>query len=112
MDTIVTNIRLANGFLCFMPKDDSTQKIYLTSKYVCKYISEEWLIDGKSMREYGKFYGVHKNTIEKIMEKNGYNLPLYTLSIICFNKGISLSDFFKLVENKYGDKLNDSFILE
>lgn len=112
MVTIVTIIRLAYGFLCFMPKDKSTHKIYLTSKYVCKYISEEWLIDGKSMREYGKLYGVHKNTIEKIIEKNGYNLPLYTLSIICFNRGISLSDFFRLVENKYGDKLNDSFILK
>ncbi|TNJ46085.1 hypothetical protein KFZ70_09105 [Tamlana fucoidanivorans] len=95
-----------------MPSNKNNQKIYLTSKYVCKYISEEWLIDGKSTREYGKIYGVHKNTIEKIMEKDGYNLPLYTLSIICFNKGVKLSDFFKLVENKYGGKLNDSFILK
>ncbi|SFB92505.1 hypothetical protein SAMN04489722_101277 [Algibacter lectus] len=96
-----------------MPRSKNSQKIYLASKYVCKYISEEWLIDGKSTREYGKLYGVHKNTIEKIMEKDGYNLPLYTLSIICFNKNVSLSDFFKLVEKKYGNnKLDDSFILK
>lgn len=87
-----------------------SKKIYLTNKYVCKYISEEWLIDGKSMREYGRLYGVNYHIIEKIMEEDGYNIPLYTLSIICFNKGISLSEFFKLVENKYGNKLNDSFI--
>jgi len=96
-----------------MPSSKKHQKIYLASKYVCKYISEEWLTDGKSTREYGKLYGIHKNTVEKIMEKDGYNIPLYTLSIICFNKGISLSDFFKLVEKKYGDnKLDDSFILK
>lgn len=95
-----------------MPSDKNTRKIYLTSKYVCKYISEEWLVDGKSMREYSKLYGVHKNTIEKIMEKDGYNIPLYTLTTICFNKGMKLSLFFKLVENKYGEKLNDSFILK
>lgn len=95
-----------------MPKDRNSQKIYLASKYVCKYISEEWLIYGKSTREYGRLYGVHKNTIEKIMEKDGYNLPMYTLSIICFNRGIKLSEFFKLVEKKYGNKIDDSYFVK
>tara|TARA_R110002050_G_scaffold24083_3_gene64272 strand:+ start:28834 stop:29133 length:300 start_codon:yes stop_codon:yes gene_type:complete len=97
-----------------MPKNEKSNKggkrIYLASKYVCKYLSEEWLIDGKSAREYGRLYGVHHHTIEKIMEKDGYNIPLFTLSIICFNKGVKLSDFFEMVENKYGAKLNDIFI--
>ncbi len=100
------------NFLCFMPKKKNSKKIYLSNKYVCKFISEEWLCDGKSMREYGRLYGVNYHVIEKIMEKDGYNIPLYTLTTICFNKGIKLSLFFKLVENKYGEKLNDSFILK
>ena len=86
------------------------KRIYLASKYVCKYLSEEWLIDSKSAREYGRLYGVHYHTIEKIMEKDGYNIPLSTLSIICFNKGVRLSGFFEMVEDKYGNKLNDTFI--
>lgn len=93
-----------------MANNKRGKRIYLASKYVCKYLSEEWLTDGKSAREYGRLYGVHYHTIEKIMEKDGYNIPLFTLSIICFNKGISLSDFFEMMEDKYGTKLNDTFI--
>lgn len=95
-----------------MSKKINSKKIYLANKYVCKFISEEWLFEEKSMREYGRFYGVNYHIIEKIMEKNGYNIPLSTLTTMCFNKGIKLSQFFKLVESKYGDKLNDSFILK
>jgi len=95
-----------------MPKKKDSKKIYLSNKYVCKFIREEWLSDGKSMREYGRLYGVNYHVIEKIIEKDGYNIPLYTLITICFNKGIKLSLFFKLLENKYGEKLNDSFILK
>nr|MDQ8210673.1 hypothetical protein [Mariniflexile sp. KMM 9835] len=87
------------------------KKIYHTCKYTCMYINEEWLNDGKSIREYGRFFGVNYHIIEKIMDKDGYNIPLSTLSIICFNKGVKISDFFKLIENKYGsDVLNDEFI--
>lgn len=93
-----------------MPKKKDSKKIYLTNKYVCKYISEEWLFDGKSIREYGRLYGVNYHVIEKIMEKDGYNIPLSTLTTICFNKGIKLSNFFKHVEDRYGNKLNDAFI--
>lgn len=93
-----------------MSNKKASKKIYLTNIYVCKYISEEWLVEGKSMREYGRLYGVNYHIIEKIKGKDGYNIPLSTLTIICFNKGIRLSDFFKLVEDKYGNKLNDAFI--
>ncbi|MEP1489172.1 MAG: hypothetical protein ABJK28_12155 [Algibacter sp.] len=95
-----------------MANNNRGKRIYHTSKYVCKYLSEQWLTDGKSTREYGRLYGVHYHTIEKIMEKDGYNIPLFTLSIICFNKGVKLSDFFEMVEDKYGAKLNDTFIMK
>lgn len=85
-------------------------KVYLSNKYVCKYISEEWLTSKDiSTRKYGKMYGVNYHIIEKIQQEDGYNMPLSTLSTICFNRGIKLSDFFKLVEKRYGKYLNDSF---
>ena len=85
-------------------------KVYFSDKYVCKFISEEWLTSKEtSTRKYGKKYGVNYHVIEKIQQKNGYNMPLSTLSTICFNKGIKLSDFFKMVEKKYGKYLNDSY---
>lgn len=112
MRAIALKKQKAYNFLCAMPNRKVSKKIYLTNKYVCKYISEEWLSDGKSMREYGRLYGVNYHVIEKIMEKDGYNIPLSTLTVICFNRGIKLSDFFKLVEDKYGNRLNDTFIMK
>ena len=112
MRAITLKNKKLNCFLCTMSKGKVPEKkIYLTCKYACKYINEEWLVDGKSIREYGRFFGVNYHIIEKIMDKDGYNIPLSTLSVICFNKGVKISDFFKLVENKYGSSvLNDAFV--
>jgi hypothetical protein len=90
------------------------KKVFLVDKYVCRYMKEEWFIDAKKdkLREYGRLYGIHYHTVEKIVEEDGYNIPLHTLNIICFNKGVSLSEFFKLVERKYGNKIDDSYVLK
>ncbi|EID72757.1 hypothetical protein [Imtechella halotolerans] len=88
------------------------RKVFRVDKYVCKYLAEEWFSSGESMREYGKVYGVNYHVIEKIIGEDGYNIPLHTLNVICFNKGIKLSDFFKLVERKYGGKLDDHYELK
>lgn len=91
-------------------KSTDKSRVYSSDKYVCKYISEEWLTsEDTSARKYGKIYGVNYHIIEKIKQRNGYNMPLSTLSTICFNRGIKLSDFFKLVEKKYGKFLNDGY---
>jgi DNA-binding Xre family transcriptional regulator len=85
-------------------------KVYFSARYVCKYISDEWLNSKEtSARKYGKIYGVNYHVIEKIQQEDGYNIPLSTLSTICFNHGIKLSEFFKLVEKKYGKFLNDGY---
>lgn len=91
-------------------KNTNKSKVYFSDKYVCKFISEEWLTSkDTSTRKYGKIYGVNYHVIEKIQQDNGYNIPLSTLSTICFNQGIKLSEFFKLVEKKYGEFLDDSY---
>lgn len=116
MRAIALNKNMLNAFLCFMSKkqglNNKSKEIHLTCKYVCRFISEEWLSDGKSLRQYGKMFGVNYHVIEKIIEKDGYNIPLTTLSTICFYKKIALSDLFKLIENKYGNILDDSYIIK
>lgn len=92
-----------------MTETTKNKKNFQVNKYVCQFIMEEWLSDGQTLRKYGKTYGVNYHVIEKIIQKDGYNLPLHILSTMCFNRGIKLSDFFSLVEEKYGDKLNDHF---
>ncbi|MGS2762413.1 hypothetical protein [Sinomicrobium sp. M5D2P9] len=88
------------------------KKIFQVDKYVCKYLTDEWFSDGKSLREYGKLYGVNYHVIEKIIQEDGYNIPLNTLNTICFNKGIKLSDFFIMVEKKYGNLIDDTFVVK
>ena len=89
------------------------KKIYTVDKYVCKYINDEWLADEDiSSRKYGKKYGVNYHVIEKIQQEDGYNLPLSTLTTMCFNHGIKLSDFFKIVESKYSDFLTDDYFFK
>ncbi|MCM5662515.1 hypothetical protein [Galbibacter mesophilus] len=91
-------------------KNTNKSKVYFSNKYVCKFITEEWLSSKEtSTRKYGKLYGVNYHVIEKIQQKDGYNIPLSTLSTMCFNHGIKLSEFFKLVEKKYGKFLNDGY---
>jgi hypothetical protein len=48
--------------------------------------------------------------ITKIKDVDGYRIPLSTLAIICFYKKISLSDFFIMIEEKHGAKINDDFV--
>ena len=49
---------------------------------------------------------------EKIQQEDGYNLPLSTLTTMCFNHGIKLSDFFKIVESKYSKFLTDDYFFK
>ena len=55
-------------------------------------------------------HGVHESVARKIKHENGYQIPVATLTAICFNHGIKLLDFFKALESKYGNKINDDFI--
>ena len=94
-------------------KATKSKKVFQTDKYVCKFLKENWFCEeGISARSYGKQYGVNYHVIEKIQKEDGYNLPLSTLSTICFNKGIKLSDFFKQVEKRYGKFLNDTYFIK
>lgn len=96
--------------------DNSTnkkKKIFTADKYVCKFISDEWLSSKDiSSRKYGKMYGVNYHIIEKIQQEDGYNLPLSTLTTMCFNHGMKLSDFFKHVETKYAEFLTDDYFIK
>jgi hypothetical protein len=89
-------------------KDKNPIKVFLIDRYVCNYISEEWMSDDVSNRSFGKSHGIHEGIVRKIKEVDGYKIPVSTLTTICFYKGIKMSEFFKLIEEKYG-QLNDNF---
>ena len=91
-------------------RQDESAKVFLLDKFVCNYIATEWLSDGVSNLSHSKKYGVHRHILTKIKKEDGYRIPLSSLAIMCFYKKIALSDFFKMIENKYGSKINDDFV--
>ena len=90
---------------------DESLKVFLLDKFVCNYITTEWLSDGASNLSQSKKYGVHRHILTKIKKEDGYRIPLSSLAIMCFYKKITLSDFFKMIEDKYGSKINDDFVV-
>lgn len=95
-----------------LDKNKNPKKIYLADKFICNFISEELFDSNLSIREVGRIHGIHQHVVSKINQKNGYRIPFSTIVTICFNRGIELPRFFKLLEKKYGQKLDDSFIEE
>lgn len=92
------------------PSVKESAKIFLLDKFICNYINSEWLSDKKSNLSQSQEYGVHPHVLKKIKDNDGYRIPMSTLAIICFYRKIALSDFFKLIEEKYGSKINDDFV--
>ena len=88
------------------------KRIFLVDKYICNFIASEWILQNVSDREQARKFGIHPNLIKKIKDEDGYKMPASTLATICFYKGIKVSDFFKILENKYGSKINDDFIIK
>ncbi|MDR3023614.1 helix-turn-helix transcriptional regulator [Chryseobacterium sp.] len=68
---------------------------------ICPYITKKWLIpwlqEGKSQTSFAKNHGVEESTIRKIKSEKTYRIPIETLFKICEARKISLSDFFKLI---------------
>ncbi|MDN3692440.1 helix-turn-helix transcriptional regulator [Chryseobacterium tructae] len=68
---------------------------------ICSYITKKWLIpwlqEGKSQNSFAKSHGVEESTIRKIKSEETYRIPVETLFKICEARKISLSDFFKLI---------------
>jgi len=85
-------------------------KVFLLDKFVCNYIRNNWINLNGSINLQSKELGVHRHIITKIIDDDGYRIPMSTLAIMCFNKKISLSSFFKIIEEKHGAMINDDFV--
>ena len=70
---------------------------------ICKYIYNEWVLGAKSQRDFASIHGIEESTVRRIKNvalgttKTDYNMSLKTLFKICKKKGISLEQFFKLI---------------
>ncbi|PKQ44581.1 transcriptional regulator [Confluentibacter flavum] len=68
-----------------------------TNKRICNYFSTEWIALSKSNRAFALDHNIDEKTVRKILQKDGYRIPVKTLQIICEAREIKLYDFFKLI---------------
>lgn len=68
---------------------------------ICLYITKQWLMpwlnEDKSQTSFAKKHGVEESTIRKIKSGENYRIPVETLFKICDARNLTLSDFFKLI---------------
>lgn len=67
------------------------------NKKVCNFIAKEWVSKSKSNRNFALDHNIDEKTVRKILQSEGYRIPLKTLSKICEAREVSLADFFKEV---------------
>jgi len=69
------------------------------NKRICNYITKEWLKESKSNRSFAIDHNIDEKTVRKILQKDGYRMPVKTLQKICESREIQLSHFFKLINS-------------
>lgn len=69
------------------------------NKRICNYIALEWVASSKSNRAFALDHNIDEKTVRKILQIDGYRMPVKTLQKICEAKEIKISDFFILIDN-------------
>ena len=63
----------------------------------------EWIEDAKSNRDFALNHNIDEKIVRRILDEKEYRIPVETLKKICDARQIKLSEFFKLVEDKFPD---------
>lgn len=66
---------------------------------ICEYIDKEW-IKNTSNRAFANEHDIDERTVRQIkkVKETYYSISITTLEKICDARGITLSDFFKLIK--------------
>jgi DNA-binding Xre family transcriptional regulator len=67
------------------------------NKRICNYIASEWVSISKSNRSFALDHNIDEKTVRKILQANGYRIPVKTLQKICDSREIKISSFFELI---------------
>lgn len=82
-------------------KDEETEYF---NKNILLFINVKFLspikIDGRlpSIREYETITSIGRGTIDKLLKKEGYDVPMSTIRKVCKYAKISLAEFFTMFE--------------
>lgn len=67
------------------------------NKIICNYIACHWISEAKSNRAFALDHFIEESTVRKILQEDGYRIPVTTLKKICDARGLKLSAFFELI---------------
>lgn len=65
------------------------------NKRICNYIAVN---SSKSNRSFAIDHNIDKKTVRKILQEDGYRIPVKTLQKICDAREIRMSQFFELIK--------------
>lgn len=82
------------------------------NRKICDYIAKEWIGETQAKTEFALNHNIDEKTVRRIYNDKNYTITLYTLNKICEARNIKLSEFFKLIEEQSGSKINDDFVLK
>ena len=68
------------------------------NKKVCNYIAREWISKSKSNRTFALDHNIDEKTVRKILQEDGYRIPLITLAKICEAREIKVSKLLDQIE--------------
>lgn len=68
------------------------------NKRICNYIAKEWIVVCKSNRSFALDHNLDEKTVRKILQKDGYRMPVKTLQKICDAREIKISTFFEFID--------------
>lgn len=68
------------------------------NKRICNYIALEWIITSKSNRRFAIDHNIDEKTVRKILQEDGYRIPVKTLQKICEAREMKLAEFFALID--------------
>lgn len=68
------------------------------NKRICNYLRDEWISKSKSYRNFALDHNIDEKIVRKIVEEDGYRIPVKTLYKICEARELKISSFFKLID--------------
>lgn len=66
-------------------------------KILCNYIAQEWVSKAKSNRSFATEHNIDEKTVRKILNPDGYDIPISTIEKICEAREIKISYLFELI---------------
>jgi len=71
---------------------------FSANKIICNFIAKEWISKAKSNRSFATEHNIDEKTVRKILNPDGYDMPISTLEKICESREIKIVYLFQMLD--------------